>query len=315
MFNQRQEAELITSIQGRGEIPLKFAYLGKGAINFDKEARTRAKTGGINMVETELLQRRIKNFLSTFSEIKKLNIIDIGCGNGYPVMPVIDELLKNNIDFRYVPIDISEEMLNISKKNLIKKYGKIEIKSFQLDFELGNFSDLMYELKHDGSTNLLLFLGSTLGNFSDKHRVLTNFRDSMMKDDYLIIGVELTNFSKINKILPYYQGKTSLDFIYFIPEKIGINRIDTRYEVSWNDKLNQVEVKMILKKDILVRIGSERFKLEKDEQILIGRSTKFSEWSITKILSDTGYRTELLTTNKERGYILSMIQPTRYSIS
>lgn len=136
----------------------------------------------------------------------------------------------------------------------------------------------------------------------------------MTKDDYLIVGVELTNFSKINKILPNYSGKSSQDFVYFIPEYIGVDRKDTKCDVSWNDRENQVEVKMIIKKDQNIIIGTDKFKLEKDEQILIERSSKFTEWSITKQLSDSGFRTELLTTTPDRGYILTIIQPTRYSV-
>ncbi len=48
MFTKKQQYELITSIKGRGEIPLKFAYLGDGAKNWDAIAKKRSdKTKGI----------------------------------------------------------------------------------------------------------------------------------------------------------------------------------------------------------------------------------------------------------------------------
>lgn len=315
LLTRKQEFELITSIKGRGEIPVKFCYLGEGAKEWDRIAKRRTSVmKGINTFESDLLKKRIKNIVSTFSDCKKINIIDIGCGNGEPVAPILDELSKLGITIRYVPIDISREMLDIAKDFVSKRYKNIEIKTFQLDFELGNFSDIIFELKGGGYSNLLLHLGSTLGNHSDRQRVLANFRDSMSSDDYLIIGVELTNFLKINKILPHYEEKELGDILYLMPEYIGIDRKDTDYDFSWNDKLNQVEVKMILKKDARVKIGDEKFTLEKGEAILLVRSVKFSEWSITKLMSDVGFRTELLTTNPDRGYLLSMIQPTRYSV-
>jgi len=136
----------------------------------------------------------------------------------------------------------------------------------------------------------------------------------MSSEDFFLLGVELTNFSKINKILPPYQGDLPEDFLYFIPEYIGIKKKDTEYTASWNDKLNQVEVKILLKKNANIKIGSEKFTLEKDEQILLSRSVKFAEWTIAKLLSDVGFRTELLTTTRDRGYLLSMVQPTRYGV-
>ncbi|MFH0906334.1 MAG: L-histidine N(alpha)-methyltransferase [archaeon] len=314
MFTKRQESELITAIKGRGEIPLKFVYLGKGANLWDEIAKFRAKKNkGINQMETDLLQKRVNNILSSYSNLKKINIIDIGCGNGYPTVPVLDALYKNKIPFRYVAVDISKEMLDIAEKNLKQKYKNIEIKKYQIDFESGNFSDITYELKQDGSSNLLFFLGNTVGNQSDIGRVLSNFRDSMTSEDYLIVGVELTNTARVNKIIPHYDKKILGEILCRIPKSIGINDNNSEYFVIWNDKLSQIEVRLKLKKDITVQIGDYKFILEKDEQILICRSAKFSDWHFNKIFSDVGFRTELLTTNKDSSYILNMVQPTRYN--
>lgn len=314
LFTKRQESELITAIKGRGEIPLKFVYLGEGAHNWDALAGGRTENGGINSIEGILLADKAADFIRTFKNVSKLNVIDIGCGNGYPGVPIFNELQKQGIEFRYVPVDISAELLDLAEKNIKEMFPDIEVQKFQLDFELGNFSDMTYDLKSDGSSNLLLFLGSTLGNFSDRNRVLTNFRDSMSSDDYLINGVELTNFAKINKILSHYSLDAVGDFLYFIPEQIGIKREDTDFNVIWNDRENQVEMRMVLKKDASITIGKDSFKLEEGETIFLARSMKFAEWSVTKLLSDVGYRNELLTTNADRSYMLSMVQPTRYIV-
>ncbi len=313
LFTKRQESELITAIKGRGEIPLKFAYLGEGAKNWDKIAHHRTDSGGINSVEGKLLADKATSFISAFGKTPKINVIDIGCGNGLPTFPIMEELQKKNIPFRYIPIDISNELLDLAEQSVQKEFN-VEVKKYQLDFELGNFSDITYELKSDGSANLLCFLGSTLGNHSDRSRVLTNFRDSMSSEDFLIIGVELTNFTKINKILTYYKDDAAKDFVCFIPEQIGINRGDAEFNAEWNEKDSQIEIRLLLKKDIAITIGSEKFPLENNESILVGRSLKFTEWAVAKQLSDVSFRNELLTTNPERSYLLSMVQPTRYSV-
>ena len=102
--------------------------------------------------------------------------------------------------------------------------------------------------------------------------------------------------------------------MYTIPSKIGIKRKETKYEVDWNDKESQIEMWMILEKDQHLTIGADSFILENREKILLARSIKFNEWTFTKLMSDVGFRTELLTTTKDRGYVLSMVQPTRYNV-
>lgn len=314
ILTKRQQSELITALKGRGEIPLKFAYLGPGATNWDNVASHREEGGGINSVEGQLLQKKASILTSSFGSVKKINVIDIGCGNGFPVFPILEQLEKDNIDFRYVPVDISPELLDLAEANVSQEFGKdVKVKKIQLDFELGNFSDITYDLKSDGSANFLFFLGSTLGNHSDRSRVLTNFRDSMTTEDFLVIGVEATNLAKINKILTYYNDETAKDFVYFIPEHIGIKREDTQFDVRWNGGINQVESRLTIKQDVRVKVGEEEFVLEKDESILVARSVKFTESTVTDLLSGVNFRNELLTTNPERTYVLSMVQPTRYT--
>lgn len=314
MLSKRQEAELVTAIQGRGEIPLKFAYLGEGAKHWDKIATQRTEGGGINSAEATLLQKRIEDFVRTLTTGQGINIVDIGCGNGYPVFPILSYLTKRNIKFTYVPVDISQELLDLAVATVTKEFSRTECKPFQLDFELGQFSDIMYDLKKDGSVNLMLFFGSTLGNHSDLHRVLTNFRDSMTSKDYMIVGVELTNLVKAQNIIHHYEGESIENFVFATLDYLKAPRQDYKMEVSWNVVENQVEIRVTLQNDIPLEVAGEKFTLKQGENILLARSKKFSESVVTKLLSDIGFRTELLATAEDRGYLLTMVQPTRYSI-
>lgn len=313
-LTKRQEAELITAIQGRGEIPLKFAYLGEGAKNWDKIARERAEGEGINSAEAALLQKRVNDFLSDLDSGSGVNIIDIGCGNGLPVLPILNQLSSSNISFTYVPLDISQEMIELATATIKSKFSAVIIKPILMDFELGQFSDTMYELKENMPVNLLLFLGSTLGNHSDLNRVLSNFRDSMTSKDFLILGVELTNLSKVQRLFPHYENEGVETLVTHTFKYLAVPKDAYKYEVSWNDKYSQIEMRAALGRKVDISFSGEEFSLEEGENILLGRSIKFTEYSITKLLSDVGFRTELLTTPADRGYLLTMIQPTRYSV-
>ena len=315
MFSHSQISELITAIKGRGEIPLKFVYISKiGTKRWDAIAKLRSKkVRGINQIERNLLKAKVGDFLNSFRNLKKLNVIDIGPGNGYPVIPLLHSLKKRGVQFRYVPIDISKNMLNLCIKNIKTYFPEISIEPVQLDFELGNFAEVTYKLRSDGSQNLLLFLGSTLGNQSDRSRVLTNFRDSMTSDDFLIIGVELVNLYKIDKILKQYYGKENEDFVFTVAEYIGIKRDDGRFEVRFNNELHRVEVYFHFLKNRKINFSGEEIIFEKDDKLLLGYSHKFTEWIFTKVLSEIGFRIELLTTSSERSYSLVMCQPQRFT--
>jgi uncharacterized SAM-dependent methyltransferase len=314
LLSRRQEAELITAIQGRGEVPLKFAYLGEGAQKWNRIARERSEGEGINSAEAALLRKRVEDFLSTLRLDSGINVIDMGCGNGLPVVPILDKMSRLHTSFTYVPLDISKEMLDLATATVKNKYPSVECQPVEMDFELGQFSDLTYQLKERMPVNLLLLLGSTLGNHSDLNRVLSNFRDSMTSKDYLILGVELTNLAKIDKLLPHYENEAVEALVTHMLNLLGIPKDVFTYKVSWNEKNSQIEMRAVFTQDVPIEFGDERFSIEKGENLLLGRSIKFTEYSITKLLSDVGFRTELLTTPQDRGYLLTMIQPTRYSV-
>ena len=99
-----------------------------------------------------------------------------------------------------------------------------------------------------------------------------------------------------------------------MPEQIGIKKSNTKYDAIWNDKDSQVECWIFIVNDPKIKISLDSFTLEKDERLLLARSLKFNEWTFTKLMSDVGFRTELLTTSENRSYVLSMVQPTRYSV-
>jgi uncharacterized SAM-dependent methyltransferase len=315
MFSNNQKSELITAIKGRGEIPLKFVYISKAGTNrWDKIAKKRSEDiHSINRVEGNLLNSKVNDFLNSFKKLEKLNVIDIGPGNGQPVIPFLQPLKKLGVHFRYIPVDISKEMLNFAIRNVKKSFPDIQIKPINLDFELGNFAEETYKLRVGGFQNLMLFLGSTLGNQSNRSRILTNFRDSMTSDDFLIIGVELVNLYKIDKILKQYHGKENEDFVFTVAEYLGIGREDGEFEIRFNKESHQVEIYFHFIKDKNINFSAENIIFEKDDKLLLGYSHKFTEWIFTKVLSEVGFRIELMTTSSEKGYSLIMCQPQRFN--
>lgn len=312
-FSQKQEIELLISLSSSGEIPFKLAYLGDGAYFWDKISSQRANyEDGIHHMEQELLQKRLSSFLQSFPK-KKINLVDLGCGNGTPCLPILREATQLGFDIEYIAMDISEEMLKIAEENIRKEFKKLKIIKKVFDFEGGNFSEITYKLSQNGNPNFFIFLGNTLGNFSDPGRILSNFRDSMGTNDFLLIGTELENLAKVNLIAERYKNEKSVkDFLTNIPKKLGINEKDSDYTVVWNERKQQIEIKLDLKNNILININNEKVFLKKYEQILLARSIKYNEQSITKLIAESGFRNELLTTDRDRSYILTLVQPSRY---
>lgn len=312
-LTEKQQYELLAAISARGEIPTKFSYLDGGEDNWDKVQRERAKTGSMGNAELELLLLHIESFITVFKDVPQINLVDLGCGNGMPAVPIIEQLLKHNLQVLYIGVDISPAMLDLAINNLHTKFPDLATKKLSIDFEKESLTDELLAIKqHTNSPNLLINLGNTLGNYVNTSSVLTNFLESMTLDDYLLLGNGLANDYNPQRILNAYSD--TVKAMVTRPAKLlGLYQEDDEFRWVWNAAKSRVEARIKLASARSVTLAGQNINLQNDEELMVMQSNKYSESSLTKLLSEVGFRTELLTTTKNRDEILAMVQPTRYS--
>lgn len=312
---QKQEYELLAAISARGEIPVKFSYLDGGEQSWDAIYNERAKKGGMANTELELLTSHLESFAGTFDKTSGINLIDLGCGNGRPAIPVLEEFFRNKFKIFYVGVDISKDMLELAENTLKEKFPDLPVKKLAIDFEKDSLSDELLSIKQETNfPSLLLNLGNTLGNYINTSSVLTNFLESMTLDDYLLIGNGLANDYNPQEILASYTDVVK-NMVTRPAKLLGIYEKKDEFLWVWNNVKNRVEARIRLASPKTIKLANQNINLKAGEELLVMRSNKYSEASLTKLLSDVGFRTELLTTTKSRDEILAMVQPTRYSVA
>jgi uncharacterized SAM-dependent methyltransferase len=316
-FTERQEYELLAAISARGEIPVKFGYIGEGAARWDAFYRgVTAFSSAVTNEEAALMDSHIESFIQSFGNTKGINLIDLGCGNGLPAIAILKKLRAKKLAINYMPVDLSQEMLAIASKNVKKALPNIAITELWIDFESENLASKLLGLKQKSKLpNLLINLGNTLGNYVNVSSVLTNFLQSMTLEDYLIIGNGLVNDQNSQKILRAYDSDILKRDATLPAQALGLFTDKDSYEVLWNSSQHRVEIRIKLSQDRQLSLAGQVINLASGDEILVLKSHKYTEFSLTKLLSNVGFRSELLTTNRNQSYILAMIQPTRYSAS
>lgn len=314
-LTERQQYELLAAISARGEIPLKFVYIGEGAKVWDEVYKDSDHSGGITNSELDLLTSHIRSFRQALGRVDGVNLIDLGCGNGLPAIDIIKELGKD-LRINYVSVDLSEEMLKLASANLKKALPELPITELQIDFESESLASQILGIRQATKLpNLMINLGNTLGNYVNVNSVLTNFLQSMTLDDYLIVGNGLVNDQNPQKILGAY-GDIIKRSVTGPARALGIYDYQSDdYQVLWNAAQHRVESRIKLNGGKHLSLAGQTVELEAGDEILVMQSRKYTESSLTRLLSNIGFRTELLTTNRNRSYALAMIQPTRYSAS
>ena len=91
--------------------------------------------------EFEILSLHKSEICKSFSDDKGFDLIELGAGDGKKTKILLKELVDKNYDFDYLPIDISQNVLNELKLTL-----KEEIPEVKVNAQQGTYFEVLSEL-------------------------------------------------------------------------------------------------------------------------------------------------------------------------
>lgn len=284
--------ELINNLENHRQIPLKFSYLGQGADIWNETVNSR--------FENQRYDIGIKNqdfkhsYLYLFDILQKydtINIVDVGPGNGLITKYLIDILLENKMKLNYYAIDFSKKILEIVKSKMSFWFKNLKIETEKKDIDYDVLQEKLFTNKFNSpnSCNLILFLGGTIGNIFDRHRVLRNFYDSMTKDDYLVITNRLDNLQKRNDFSST-DNKSILNFLKWLPKKLGIKEefyeIVNKYDTNLKSKMKLLKLKIDLDIEIKIKDKFKIISFFEGEEIILWNHYSYTTDSLIKELQE-----------------------------
>ncbi|MEM6524051.1 MAG: L-histidine N(alpha)-methyltransferase [Bacteroidota bacterium] len=169
-------------------LPSKYFYDKKGdaifqeIMDLDEYYLTRA--------EYEVFESNKSALASTFLEgADKFDLIEFGAGDGHKTRVLLKHFLEVNINFEYLPIDISGNVLEQLRSTLKTELPRLVVKPIQDDY----FHALEKIEKSTNVRSIVLFLGSNIGNFKHKKAVefLSELYSRLKVNDLLLIGFDL----------------------------------------------------------------------------------------------------------------------------
>jgi uncharacterized SAM-dependent methyltransferase len=313
-FEKKQLTEIISSITSRSEIPYKFSYIGLGADLWDKHHKlsTQNEKNFVNK-EHQLILDNLDNLINRFRQYKKINLVDIGCGNGLPVIPIIEKLRENGFIISYTALDISQRLIDIDKIELLKKFPDLDYASYVTDFDRFNISDILIFNKNENpSANVLLYLGGTLGNQTDTGRIYANLRDSMGLDDFLMVseGIATTlpknNSSQANQ---YHLKRTT-----WILDLIGLKGLYSEGVFDIFDPIKKEtsrKIKLLKNVTVEMEIDTRSIKINFNEgdEILVFRFYWYKETEIIQQVVEHGFVIDQFNSNRDGTCALMVVRP------
>lgn len=305
------KAEFILDLQEglskpRKQILSKYFYDELGSELFNQI--TRHPDYYLTKCEIEILNTYKKQIAKLF-EGQHFNLVELGPGEGLKTQILMDELLSEMHQFSYLPIDISKKYL----KNLVNQFsGKLS--SEQLNPICSDyFRGLEWLRKHSKRSNLVLFLGSSIGNFSplETQEFLYQLHDSLNKRDYVLLGFDLRK--DVDILLQAYSDDAGItrDFNLNLLKRINrelnadfdLNKF--QHYATYNVYTGAMESYLLSLEQQIVKIGDleQSFLFEEIEPIHVEYSHKFTIKQINEFAHKAGFEIIQNYTDEKKFFI------------
>lgn len=182
--------------------------------------------------EQEIVERYAGEILAVCLEgspERRLTIVELGAGDGAKTIYLLRRCLQNAINARFFPIDISVAALQ-DLSALIQH----ELPAITLEPLHGEYFDGLARVQGDADThNLILFLGSNIGNFTFEQGVafFQRIRSFMRPHDALLVGFDLKKSPAV--VLSAYNDVAGItaEFNYNLLRRIN-NELQGTFDIS-----------------------------------------------------------------------------------
>ncbi|WP_435201802.1 L-histidine N(alpha)-methyltransferase [Janibacter sp. GS2] len=276
MSRAELEADLRAGLWGETpSLPPRWFYDERGSRLFDEI--TGLPEYYPTRAEREILQQRSPEII----EITGAHGVDeLGAGTSAKTRVLLDALTAGGRRAVYAPLDISSEVLLETAEELRAEYPTLTVEPAVADFHH------LPPLVGEAGERLLLFLGGTIGNFTEEERggFLAMVRQALAPGDHFLLGADLVKDPA--RLVAAYDdaaGVTAqfdlnlVDVINHTVPVTGLHREDWVHEAAWDEGASRIEMRLRAVRDIdadFTGIG-RRWRLAKGEYLRTEISRKF----------------------------------------
>lgn len=277
---------------GQKELPSKYLYDDVGSALF--EVISVLPEYGLTRADERLLRRHAKEIVGQLPT--PVVVAELGSGSGKKTRWILEALARRQQTY-YCPIEISGKALAMCHREL----GDLECISI-VGFER-EYLDGLLEVtarREDGEHLLVLFLGSTIGNFDHPAGVefLKGVRRILRAGDALLLGTDMEK--PIPQLIQAYDDPLGVTAAFNLNLLARINReLDADFDLQqfehvarFNSKTSSVEMHLRSRRDQNVTIAgagvSVRFR--EGETIWTESSHKYSHHEILQLTMASGFR-------------------------
>lgn len=284
-------------------LPAKLFYDAEGSRLFDEITRTPEYYP--TRTERAILQANAAEIVRQAGD--NLDLVELGAGNASKTSILVEALSRRQLRVEYHPVDVSATALQEAVSSMHGRFHNLSIQPIVADY-----SNDLPELQLLQEQKLVLFIGSTIGNFEPDEAVqfLQRVRHSLNPGDALLLGLDLTKNADILHAAyndaQFVTARFNKNVLVRINRELG-GHFDAdafQHVAFWNPAMSRIEMHLEsrFEQKIWVRDLDRVFHFAAGERIHTENSYKFTSETTSRLVHASGFRMERCWTDPEKWF-------------
>jgi L-histidine N-alpha-methyltransferase len=277
---------------GQKELLSKYLYDDVGSALF--EVISYLPEYGLTRADERLLRRHAHDIVARLAA--PIAVAELGSGSGRKTRPVLEALCRRQRT-SYYPIEISPSALAMCEREL-RDIESISILGFESEYLDGLLEVAAH--RAPGQHILVLFLGSTIGNFDRPAGIqfLTKVRRILQPGDSLLLGTDLEKSRA--QLIAAYDDELGVTAAFNLNLLSRINReLDADFHLAQfkhvakiNEQTRSVEMHLrsLCRQTVNVHAAELKVEFAEGETIWTESSHKYSVDEVFSLAQSAGFR-------------------------
>jgi len=291
------------------ELPPKHFYDARGAELFDRICElpeyypTRA--------ERAILELRAEEIAAVTGAVE---LVELGSGTAAKTRVLLDALDAAGTLQRYVPVDVTEQMVRESADELTGEYPGLQVHGV-----IGDFERHLDRLPPASGPRVVAFLGGTIGNFppGSRRRFLRGIGRLLGPEDHLLMGTDLVKDPGVlTAAYDDSQGVTAAfnrNVLVVLNRELGANFDPDDFDhVAMFDPVHEwIEMRLRARHELTAFVGELDLTVHFDagEELRTEISAKFTPERVEGDLAAAGLELVSWLTDPQELFALSLSRP------
>lgn len=231
----------------------------------------------------------------------RLRIAELGAGSADKTRLLLKAAVERQGTVIYEPIDVSSSALHAARQRIEREIAGVHVAPVLMDYTHSNGHGLALQPVPDGERLLVLYIGSSIGNFepTEAAALLERLRAALKPGDCLLLGIDLVKDESI--LLAAYDDAAGVTAAFNRNLLTRLNRelaadfnLDAfDHRALWNPIASRIEMHLESRAPQRVRLGALDLEVEfaPGETIHTENSYKYRPGQAEAMLANAGFAT------------------------